>query len=432
MGSARGGKWRRSRPRFAGGIAAWNAAGALALGTPFAATAQAPDLVVPWTLAPIAIDGDSEAAWAAAETFFIGEDVFSIAFRALHDGRTLYVQVFDLSDDTHEPGAGAAIAFDDEGGVPPLLGDGGWTASACSPFANRGEGFLGWFLTSQSPIAVEERWTEMTSGPTCPTVIGQNGSSAAIWFEPSPVTGLITEVALPIEGSSALEVAAGERFGLHVDAYYAALGQTYRVGYWPGVFGPYYGDVALAALACNGPAEEVDPRFPADWVNAATGGPGWLRSGAGGCGVANATGAVGESACLLRGASTSQLVASFVSPWFSLLGQSSAALTYRAVYVDAPASSNRLDLEARTASAGWAPLLSWTTTHGNPGGEAVNVDLSGFANEPRVQLRWRYSVGKGDAGFGAQVDQVRLRCSPSLFSDTFESGLTTHWSAESP
>jgi hypothetical protein len=411
-------------------VASRFAAGALALTTPLATAAQAPDLVVPWTPGPIAVDGDSEAAWAAAETFFIGVDAHSITFRALHDGRTLYVQVLELSDDTHEPGAGAAILFDDEGGVPPLLGDGGWTASACSAFANRGEGTLGWFLTSQSPIAVEERWTEMTAGPACPTIVGQNGSNAAIWFEPSPVTGLATEVALPIEGSSALEVAAGERFGLHVDAYYVAQGVSYWLGFWPPA-GQVLGDVALAALRCNGPVEEIDPRFPADWTNDAAGGPGWLRSGAAGCGVANATGAAGESACLVRGASTAQLGASLVSPWFSLLGESSAELSYRAIYIDAPASSNRLDLEARTTAA-WAPLLSWTTTHGNPGGELVNVDLSGFANEPRIQLRWRYSVNKGDAGFGAQVDQVRLRCSPYLFSDAFESGLTTHWSAESP
>lgn len=402
---------------------------------PVTAGSAPPDLVVPMTPAPIAIDGQSDPAWAAAETLFIGIDIFHIVFRALHDERTLYLWIDNRTDTEREPGAGAAIWFDDEGGVPPLLADGAWTAPACSAFANRGEGALGWILTAAQPIAVEERWTEMTSGPVCPLELDQYGSSAAIWFEPSPASGLTTEVALPLDGSSALAAAPGERFGLYLQSLFVSLGQTYLVGYWPADGAPLpatFGDVALAAFGCNAAGEEIDPHFPADWGTESAGGPGWLRSGAGGCGVANGTGAAGESACLVRGATTLGLDASLVSPWFSLQSQTAAVLTYRAVYVDAPASSNRLDLEARTESSGWTPLLSWTSTHGQSGGEAVTIDLASYAAEPRVQLRWRYSVLQGDNGFGAQIDQIRLACSPYLFSDSFESRLTTHWSATAP
>ena len=408
---------------------------ALTTVAPVAAGNTPPDLVVPMTPAPIAIDGQSDPAWAAAETFFIGIDIFSIVFRALHDERTLYLWIDNLTDTEHEPGAGVAIWFDDEGGPPPFLADGAWTAPACSAFANRGEGTLGWILTAAQPIAFEERWTESTSGPVCPLELGENGSSAAIWFDPSPANGFTTEVALPLDGSSALEATSGERFGLYLQSLFVSAGQTFVVGTWPADGSPSpatFGDVALAAFGCNAAGEEIDPHFPADWGNDATGGPGWLRSGAGGCGVANATGAAGESACLVRGATTLGLDASLVSPWFSLQSQTAATLTYRAVYVDAPVSSNRLDLEARTASSGWTPLLSWTTTHGQSGGEAVTIDLSSYAAEPRVQLRWRYSVPQGDAGFGAQVDRIRLTCAPHLFSDNFESRLTTHWSATAP
>lgn len=383
---------------------------------------------------PIAIDGQSDPAWAAAEQFNIGIDIFNVHFRALHDARTLYLWIDDRTDERHEAGAGAAIWFDDEGGLPPLLADGAWTAAVCNPLPNRGEGRLGWYVTSPSPIVLAERWTEMTAGPACPTVVGQNGSSASILFH-ELANGLATEVALPLTGSSALELAAGELIGLHVESYYVELGQTYVVGIWPATSSQIpstYADVALAALWCNGGDEAFDPLFPVDWVNEAGGGDGWVRSGAAGCGVINGTGGSGESACVVRGASTFTLEASLLSPWFSLAGQATASVEYRAVYVDAAASSNQLDLEVRTASAAWTPLLTWTTTHGAAGGEQVSVDLSSFASEPRVQLRWRYSVDKGDPGFGAQVDQVQLVCAPNLFYDNFESGLTTHWTSEAP
>jgi len=382
----------------------------------FAGTSN-PKLVVPYTAEPIAIDGLGEAAWAASEAFFIGIDVFTVTFQALHDGRTLYVMVVNASDWEYGAGAGAAILFDDEGGAVPQLWDDAWTAPTCSGLANRGEGRLGWFLTAPPTTAHEERWEELTSGAICPPVFDQNGSSAAIFFAP-PASGLSTEVALPLDGPSALTAASGEEFGLFVESMFASLGNIYIIGYWPPTgwaSPPAFGNTALAALACNFGLAGFDPHFPADWLDEGSGGSGWLRSGGGaGCGTANGTGGAGESACVVRGSPPFPVNASLVSPWFSLRGQTAATLTYRAAYADAPGGADRLDLEARTA------------------GGLVSLDLSSLAPAPRVQLRWRYSVQEGGAGFGAQVDEVRIACAPQLFSDNFESGLTTHWSATVP
>lgn len=399
----------------------------------FAGTSN-PKLVVPYTAEPIAIDGLGEAAWGASEVFFIGIDIFTVTFQALHDGRTLYVMVVNASDWEYGAGAGAAIWFDDEGGTTPQLWDDAYTAPACSGLANRGEGRLGWFLTAPPTTAHEERWEEFTSGAICPLELDQNGSSAAIFFAP-PSSGLSTEVALPLDGPSALTAASGEEFGLFVESMFASLGNIYIIGYWPPTgwaSPPAFGNTALAALACNFGLAGFDPHFPADWLDEGSGGSGWLRSGGAGCGTANGTGGAGESACVVRGSPPFPVNASLVSPWFSLRGQTAATLTYRAAYADAAGSADRLDLEVRTATLSWTPLLSWTQSHGVPGGELVNVDLSALASEARVQLRWRYSVQEGGAGFGAQVDEVRIRCAPQLFADAFESGLTTHWSATVP
>ena len=42
-----------------------------------------------------------------------------------------------------------------------------------------------------------------------------------------------------------------------------------------------------------------------------------------------------------------------------------------------------------------------------------------------------FSDGGVEGGY-AQVDDVELTCGPRIFADGFESGLTTHWSADSP
>lgn len=394
------------------------------------AEAQTSRLVVPITGAPVAVDGQLDSTWAAAETFWIGIDIFHITFRALHDGRTLYLFVDDLTDDQHEPGAGAAIWFDDEGGVPPLLRDGAWTQADCHAQWNRGEGRLGWFLTSQSPAAWWEVFEEKTSGPTCPWVVDQQGAAAAIFFEPL-YSGLATEVALPIDGTSAVEAAPGREIGLAVESVFVSQGLSYQMGFWPepGASLPSsFGQVALAALGCNTPFEAFEDAFPLDWEDDTPIHEGWALSGADGCGAANSTGGSGDAACVVYDGSLEGIGANLVSPWLSLHGRSGATLRYRAAYSEQVSSGSSLALQATTDGTTWAPLLTWSSSHAT--GEAVTVDLTPYAGAPRLRLRWRLSVATGLAA--AQVDEVRVECGPELFRDTFESGLTTHWSATVP
>ena len=56
------------------------------------------------------------------------------------------------------------------------------------------------------------------------------------------------------------------------------------------------------------------------------------------------------------------------------------------------------------------------------------------AGSPPVELRFTHSTfsAGGTEGGYAQIDEVELLCGPGIFTDGFESGLTTHWSADLP
>ena len=378
------------------------------------------------------VDGQSDPAWAAAEKFFIGIDIFSITFRALHDDRTLYLRIDDLTDSRARAGRRRR----------DLVRRRGRSAAAARRRRldrarlqrlrepRRGHARL------DPHVAVADRARRAVDGddqrsllPTSSTrtVRARRSASKRPTAASPPRSRCRSTAARPSRSPRGSASASTSRAS-------SWLGQTYLVGYWPADGGQSpstFGDVALAALRCNDDVEEIDPQFPADWVNDSTGGPGWLRSGAGGCGVANGTGGSGEAACLVRGATTLGLDASLVSPWFSLLGQSSASVSYRAVYVDAAASSNRLDLEARTES---------------PPGRRSSPGRRRTASRRRsgdgrsLELRERAARAAALALLGRPRRRryrrpgrpVRLVCSPNLFSDSFESGLTTHWDAEAP
>jgi hypothetical protein len=204
------------------------------------------------------------------------------------------------------------------------------------------------------------------------------------------------------------------------------------MGYWP------QADLArapLAVLGCNVPeGADFDSVFPLDWEVSGSGAATWRPSGtdSGECGQTNQTGSSGDAACVTYDGSLDGAASSLVSPWFSLANSTSVSLAYRGAYAEAPSNpSSQLVLEVTTDGATWAPLLSWTSNQGTSGGKAVTLDLAAYAGLPRVQLRWRFAAAAGVLA-GAQIDEVRLVCGPFLFSDGFETGLTTHWSAESP
>lgn len=99
------------------------------------------------------------------------------------------------------------------------------------------------------------------------------------------------------------------------------------------------------------------------------------------------------------------------------------------------ASFDSLLLQATLADTTVVPLLTWQETHG---GEMVEVTLElalpPFSGEVPIDLIFSHftiTAGGVEGGF-AQVDDVEIRCGPGIFSDGFESGLTTHWSGEAP
>jgi hypothetical protein len=157
-----------------------------------------PELEIPYTALAPAIDGEIDSIWAAAEVVEFGLDIFNVTFRALHDGRTLYLLFHDVTDEAFGLAGGAALYFDDEGGTPPQLWDADLADPPCPAEQNRGEGRLAWRLISNPPALVEESFWPQTTALDCPTDVGANGSVAAMGFELG--NGSRTEVALPLDG----------------------------------------------------------------------------------------------------------------------------------------------------------------------------------------------------------------------------------------
>jgi hypothetical protein len=393
-----------------------------------------PALEIPYTAVAPKIDGVIDPVWAAAETEEFGVDIFNVSFRALHDGRTLYLLFHDLTDEAFGLASGATLFIEDEGGAPPKLWDDVIDASTCPAEHNRGEGRFDWFLASVSPATVQRRWTPLAESESCSVYVGENGEVAAMGFELG--NGSRTEVALPLDGPSALAATTGEELGLLVQILYSETGTPIVVGTWPdgGASPAYFANAALAAFACGLPAEDFDPGFPLDWEVTGSGSF-WKSSGTGGseCGLANQTGSTGHAACVVYDGTLESAGSNLVSPWFSLAEVTSATLSYRGGYTEATSSPGHLVLEITADGTTWAPVLDWTSSHGGVSGEAVSIDLLAHVTpgQPRVRLRWRFA-GSNNVPAAAEIDDVRLTCGPFLFADGFESGLTTHWSAEAP
>lgn len=375
-----------------------------------------------------AIDGVLESVWADAATIWIGQDIYSVTFRALHDGRTLYLLFEDLTN-AWKPGHDEFwIFFDDEGGTPPRRWDGLWGADPCDADYPEEEEEGGWGWINDEGYALDERWRQVSqAGGVCAdqSHLGFTRAAVTIAVPEGPARA---EVAIPLgQVESTLGIAPGDEIGLRVDLYDG----VFHAGVWP--LESNFGLAQLAVLGCNVEGgEDFDPGFPLDWEVAGSGAAAWRLSGTGGgeCGVANETGGPGDAACAVYDGSLDGAASNLISPWFSLASQTNATLSYRAKYSEQVNAGSALTLEATTDGITWVPLLTWATSHASAGGEAVNVDLSGYSGSPRLRLRWRFSIADGFAG--AQVDEVRVDCAPFLFADGFETGLTTHWSAEAP
>ncbi len=89
-----------------------------------------------------------------------------------------------------------------------------------------------------------------------------------------------------------------------------------------------------------------------------------------------------------------------------------------------------LDIGIRRLDNSGNSLLFWLDENRN---ETVDLWIP-VAGSPPVELWFThstFSAGGVEGGY-AQIDDVELLCGPRIFADGFESGLTTHWSADVP
>jgi 3D (Asp-Asp-Asp) domain-containing protein len=177
--------------------------------------------------------------------------------------------------------------------------------------------------------------------------------------------------------------------------------------------------VDVIYFSCENPEEDFENGVaPWGWtvIDNAAGGPVWTDIA--GCGeLGNYAGGTGDAACMSPGNLVENPYDSELrSPVFSLVGYATATLDYLANYHNW-AGIDRLNFDI-SADGGvtWATLRSWNSDHGafqSTPGEHVTVDLSAYAGQPNLMVRWHYfwpSNVPGGLGFYAQVDNARFKC----------------------
>ncbi|WP_340679574.1 M4 family metallopeptidase [Paraglaciecola sp.] len=130
----------------------------------------------------------------------------------------------------------------------------------------------------------------------------------------------------------------------------------------------------------------------------------------------NFTGGDGDAASVSSDASPGEFDTELHSNTFSLVGWNSAKLDYLVDYQNFH-SSDFLNLDISTDGGNsWGSLLNWNEDHPVGGrstnlGETVSLDLSAYAGEANVKLRWHYfDTDSDDWDWYAQIDNVVLTC----------------------
>lgn len=170
-------------------------------------------------------------------------------------------------------------------------------------------------------------------------------------------------------------------------------------------------------LVCNNAPEGFEAGTPpAGWsaVNNVPGSPEWTTIAV--CGeLGNYTNGDGEAACVNVGSMGEHAWDTELrTPSFSLAGQTEAFVNYQVNY-QSWSGVDRLDLDASTdGGATWTTLGSWNDDLGsfqNTPGENIWIDLTAYAGQPDVMLRWRYYNPAPPApGWYVQIDDLRLGC----------------------
>lgn len=182
-------------------------------------------------------------------------------------------------------------------------------------------------------------------------------------------------------------------------------------------------------LSCNGPTEGFAGNIPANGWSLETGapdGPQWttLTSCQETGNFSNGSGGV---ACVSSDRfGPAPMDSSLVTPAIDLTGYTEATLSYTANYQNY-ASSDFLDLDiSQDGGLTWTTLLSWKQDQGRfrarPGVD-VSLDISAYAGQQGLRLRWRYAdPSDGAWNWYAQIDDVALSCveapkSPNIKAD---------------
>ena len=175
-----------------------------------------------------------------------------------------------------------------------------------------------------------------------------------------------------------------------------------------------------STFVCNAPAEGFEDGVPpAGWSvqTAEPSGPQWTTIALSGE-TGNYTNGSGVAATVSSDQfGQAEFDTSLVTPAFDLTGFTTAALHYTANYQNF-AQFDYLDLDISTdGGATWTTLLSWNEDHGaegDPPGVDVDIDLSTYAGQSGLMLRWRYyDPNTGDWNWYAQIDDVGLVCGQS-------------------
>lgn len=170
-------------------------------------------------------------------------------------------------------------------------------------------------------------------------------------------------------------------------------------------------------LACNGATVSFETGLPADWlvyneVRNSTNISWTTTADTAHCGITNrtdASGNSGEAACIDRdilGSSPFDFDAQMVTNPFDLTQNNTAILQLQAYYRDyATDADDNFTIDVWNGDS-WENLLLWSTDHLT--GESLSLDLSPYAGQSDVQLRFGYTGKLWD--YYAQVDEISLLC----------------------
>jgi hypothetical protein len=238
------------------------------------------------------------------------------------------------------------------------------------------------------------------------------------WIGVAQAGSYLLEVATD-PGFSSIVYSASGTGTIHTAATLLSAGATY---YWRVTAGnacgagtslAFHFTTQAGSLLCNGPTVDFEDGIPADWVvvSNSPGGIVWTTTADPACDLDNLTNGSGEAACAnsdAAGYDSPPYDTELVSNPLDLSAVGAAVLDVKAYYTDISIGLNdRFEVDVWDGSA-WTNELSWDEDH-EP--EDFSLNLSAYAGEPVVQVRFRY-FGDGYDWY-AQVDDIALTCVPA-------------------